>query len=303
LKDVSDKLLDAGGVSVERMPLLNVIFDRMLTQCSENLRAFCSSPAIFTLVNSRTERMGDVLAEFEGKTVVAIFQAGAWDSRILFGVNHEFLFSMVEALYGGDGTEPAEIEDRPPSNIEMRVAQAVFDRIARAMQASFSAVVETTFKFETLETRMDFAVIVPRSTFSILTTVSLQILDRAGELYIVLPQPALNAIRQNLTSDAGKNAPVRDPRWVRQMQNEVTRAEVRISGLFEEHQFTLGDIAELKVGQVLNLQATAKTRVKLEANSQSLFWCQLGQSEGHYVLRVEEAVDHEQEFMDDLLSN
>jgi len=303
LKDVSDKLLDAGGVSVERMPLLNVIFDRMLTQCSENLRAFCSSPAIFTLVNSRTERMGDVLAEFEGKVVVAIFQAGAWDSRILFGVNHEFLFSMVEALYGGDGTEPAETEDRQPSNIEMRVAQAVFDRIARAMQASFSAVVDSTFKFETLETRMDFAVIVPRSTFSILTTVSLQILDRAGELYIVLPQPALNAIRQNLTSDAGKNAPVRDPRWVRQMQNEVTRAEVRVSGLFEEHQFTLGDIAELKVGQVLNLQATAKTRVKLECNSQSLFWCQLGQAEGHYVLRVEEAVDHEQEFMDDLLSH
>jgi len=303
LKDVSDKLLDAGGVSVERMPLLNVIFDRMLTQCSENLRAFCSSPAIFTLVNSRTERMGDVLAEFEGKVVVAIFQAGAWDSRILFGVNHEFLFSMVEALFGGDGTEAAEKEDRPPSNIEMRVAQAVFDRIARAMQASFSAVVDTTFKFETLETRMDFAVIVPRSTFSILTTVSLQILDRAGELYIVLPQPALNAIRQNLTSDAGKNAPVRDPRWVRQMQNEVTRAEVRVSGLFEEHQFTLGDIAELKVGQVLHLQATAKTRVKLECNSQSLFWCQLGQAEGHYVLRVDEAVDHEQEFMDDLLSH
>jgi flagellar motor switch protein FliM len=275
----------------------------MLTQCSESLRAFCSSPAIFSIVSSQTQRMGDILSSFEGRVVVAIFQAGPWDSRIILGVDHQFLFSMVEALFGGDGTEPAETEERPPSNIEMRVAQSMFDRVAKAMQASFQAVVETSFKFETLESRMDFAVIVPRSTFSILTTVNLQILDRTGELYIVLPQPALNNIRQNLSSDATKNVAVRDPRWVRQMQNEVTRAEVKVSGLFEEHQFTLGDIANLKVGQVLNLQATAKTKVKLESNSQALFWCQLGQANGHYVLRVDDLIDHEQEFMDDLLSH
>jgi flagellar motor switch protein FliM len=303
LKDGPERLLDAGGMSVERMPLLNVIFDRMLTQCSESLRVLCASPAIFSVVSSQTDRMGEILSAFEGRVVVAIFQAAAWESRIILGCDHNFLFSMAEALFGGDGGEPAVIEDRTPSNIEMRIAQAVFDRVARAMQASFSAVVETTLKFETLETRMDFAVIVPRGTFAILTTVNLQILDRVGEMYIVLPQPALNAIRQNLTSDPTKDAVARDPRWVRQMQNEITRSEVRVSGMIEEHQFTLGDIANLKVGQVMHLQATTRSRVKLECNSQALFWCELGQAEGHYTLRVDDIVDKDQEFMDDLLSH
>lgn len=303
LKDGPERLLDAGGISVERMPLLNVIFDRMLTQCSESLRGLCSSPAIFSVVSSQTERMGEILSAFEGRVIVAIFQAAAWESRIILGCDHNFLFSMAEALFGGDGGEQAVVEDRSPSNIEMRIAQAVFDRVAKAMQASFAAVVETTIKFETLETRMDFAVIVPRGTFAILTTVNLQILDRTGEMYIVLPQPALNAIRQNLANDSNKDTVARDPRWVRQMQNEITRSEVTVSAMIEEHQFTLGDIANLKVGQVMHLQATPKSRVKLECNSQALFWCQLGQAEGHYTLRVDEIVDKDQEFMDDLLSH
>ncbi|WP_051116139.1 flagellar motor switch protein FliM [Methyloferula stellata] len=301
LKDGPERLLDAGGISVERMPLLHAIFDRMLTQCSESLRALCSTPAIFTVASTQTERMGDILSNFEGRVVVAIFQAPAWDSRIILGFDHNFLFSMAEALFGGDGTEPAVQEDRPPSNIEMRVGQAIFDRVAKSMQASFSTVIETTLKFETLETRMDFAVIVPRGTFAIITTVNLQILDRIGEMYVVLPQPALNAIRQGLAHDATKDTVARDPRWVRQMQNEITRSEVKVKGMIEERQFTLGDIADLKVGQILQLQATAKSRVKLECNSQALFWCQLGQADGHYTLRVDDVVDKEQEFMDDIL--
>jgi len=303
LKDGPERLLDAGGISIERMPLLHVIFDRMLTQCSESLRTLCSSPAIFSVISTQTERMGDILSKFEGRVVVAIFQAAAWESRIILGFDHNFLASMVEALFGGDGTEAIVEEDRPPSNIEMRIAQTIFDRVAKSMQASFEAVVETTLKFETIETRMDFAVIVPRTTFAIITTVKLQILDHAGEMYLVLPQPALNTIRQGLANDTTKEAVARDPRWVRQMQNEVTRSEVKVRGVIEERQFTLADIAELKVGQTLQLQATTRSRVKLECNSQALFWCQLGQAEGHYMLRVDEAVDRDQEFMDDILSN
>jgi flagellar motor switch protein FliM len=303
LKDGPERLLDAGGISIERMPQLPVIFDRMLTQCSESLRALCSSPAIFSVASTQTERMGDILSTFEGRVVVAIFQAASWESRIILGLDHSFLFSMAEAFFGGDGSETAIQEDRPPSNIEMRIAQSIFDRVAKSMQASFSAVVDTTLKFETLETRMDFAVIVPRNTFSIITTVNLQILDRGGEMYIVLPQPALNAIRQSLANDPTKDAVMRDPRWVRQMQNEITRAEVKVRGLIEERQFTLGDIADLRVGQTLHLQATTKTRVKLECNSQGLFWCQLGQAEGYYTLRVDEAVDKDQDFLDDILAH
>jgi flagellar motor switch protein FliM len=51
------------------------------------------------------------------------------------------------------------------------------------------------------------------------------------------------------------------------------------------------------------LQATPASRVKLEGSEQPLFWCSLGQAEGGvYNLRIEDPFDHEQEFLNDILS-
>ena len=49
------------------------------------------------------------------------------------------------------------------------------------------------FKFERLETRMDFAVIAPRNSFAVLAKINLRMLGRSGEVFVVLPQAALNA--------------------------------------------------------------------------------------------------------------
>ena len=71
--------------------------------------------------------------------------------------------------------------------------------------------------------------------------------------------------------------------------------------MIEERQFDLRDIAGLEIGQVLTLQATAKSRVKLECNAEPLFWCDFGQADGFYTLRIDEFVNQEQEFIDDIL--
>ncbi len=74
----------------------------------------------------------------------------------------------------------------------------------------------------------------------------------------------------------------------------MNRAEVKLRLVMEEREITLGEAADLKVGQVLRLQASPKTRMKLESNKQPLFWCQLGQAEGGYVVKIEDPVDLDQ---------
>jgi flagellar motor switch protein FliM len=148
---------------------------------------------------------------------------------------------------------------------------------------------------------MDFVAVAHRTTFAVIAEISLRVLERGGKMYVVIPQGALNPIKESLARDISNELPMPDPRWARQIQNEVGRTEVVVQGVIEERNFTLADIANLQVGQVLRLQATADSRVKLECNSQALFWCQMGQGDGHYTLRVEGCVDEEQEFIDDIL--
>jgi len=294
-------LLDGAGISVDRMPLLHVIFERMAAQCAESLRQLSASPALFLVESAATERIGDILDAYESNVVFGIVHVQPWDSRLLIGLEHEFVFTLAEALFGGDGGESTVIEKRQLSNIELRLAKKAFELFAQALQNAFAAVCETIFKLDRIETRLDFVTIAPRTAFGVIAKFMLRILGREGNMFVLIPQTALNSIRQDLVRDVSAEISVRDPRWAKQMQSEIGQTEVTIRGVIEQRHFSLEDIATLKIGQVLTLEATAKTRVKLECNAESLFWCDLGQADGFYTLRIEDFVSREQEFIDDIL--
>lgn len=295
-----EMLLDGAGISVDRMPLLHVIFERMAGQCSDGLRQLSSSPGLFLVQSAVTERIADVLDSCDN-VVFGIIYVQSWDSRLLIGLEHDFIFALAEALFGGDGTEVVVIEKRSLSNIELRLAKKAFELFAQALQNSFATVCETAFKLDRVETRLDFVTIAPRTAFGVRAKFTLRILGREGTMFVLIPQTALNSVRQELVRDVSSEVSVRDPRWTKQIQSEIGQTDITIRGVIEQRHFNLEDIATLKVGQVLTLEATAKSRVKLECNSESLFWCDLGQADGFYTLRVEDFVNQEQELIDELL--
>lgn len=300
LKDAPERLLDGARISIDRMPMLHVIFERVASQCTDALRQLLPSPALFSVKSIATERIGEVIDSQDGNTVIGIIYVQAWESRLLIGLDHDFVFALADALFGGDGSEQPVPEKRPLSNIELRLAEKAIDLVSKALQDSFAPVSETTFKLDRIETRFDFVVIAPRTAFGVRAKIKVQIMGRDINMFILIPQTALNSVRQELERDASAATSVRDPRWSRQIQGEIGRTEVSVHGVIEERQFTLADIAGLRAGQVLILQANAQTKVKLECNAAPLFWCDLGQAEGFYTLRVDDYVEQDQEFGNDV---
>ena len=299
--DIRDMLLDAAGLSLDRLPMLHVIFDRMATYCADGLRHLAASPSYYSLSHVESGRIGDLLEMYEANAVAGVFHVPVWDSHIIAGFDRDFVFTMVEVLFGADGTEPPVHDERSFSNIEIRIAQALFDQVGKALQASFALITEAQFKFERIETRMDFAVIGRRNNMAVAAKFLLQALNRGGEMFIIIPQAALTPMRQTLARVSTEST-ARDPGWTKQIRTEVKKTEVKLRAVLEEHPSTLEEVANFQVGQVLHLQATPRSRVKLESNDQPLFWCHLGQSEGYYTLRVDDFIDQEQEFVDDVIN-
>jgi flagellar motor switch protein FliM len=301
VNDIRDMLLDAAGLSLDRLPMLHVIFDRMSTSCAEHLRHMAASPMYYSLSGLESGRVTEILEMYEANAVAGIFHAPEWDSHILIGFDRDFIYTMVEVLFGSDGSEPPVEEARGFSSIELRMAQTLFEQVAKALQASFSLIVDTKFKLERIETRMDFAIIGRRNNQAIAAKFLLQALNRGGEMFVIIPQSVLNPMRKALSHVVTGESSGRDPRWMKQIATEVKKTEVTLKAVLEERYLSLGEISDLKIGDVIELQATPRSRVKLESNQQGLFWCHIGQSEGSYVLKVDELIDQEKEFLDDVL--
>ncbi|WP_108662725.1 flagellar motor switch protein FliM [Acuticoccus kandeliae] len=300
---VSDRLLDAAGIQIDRLPMLPVIFDRVANQCAEQLRAIAASPCYFSVMDIEQGRIGDLLEPYESNAVAAILEVPEWDSEVVLGFDRDFIFTIVEVMFGGDGQEQPEEDGRTFSNIEMKICAKLADMICGTLSQAFSAATKATFSLERLETRMHFAVIGRRNSQAAAAKFLVQAINRGGEMFVILPHAGLQMVRRSLSTTANSEPGTRDPAWVKQMQAGVTRAEVSLRAILEEKQMSLGDITRLKPGQIIPLSATPKTPVKLEANEQALFWCQLGQSDGVYKLRIDEVFDPEQEFLGDILNH
>ena len=302
--EVSDRLLDAAGIQIDRLPMLPVIFDRVANSCAEQMRAVAASPCYFSVLDIEQGRIGEILEPYEANAVTAILDVPEWDSEVVLGFDRDFIFTIAEVMFGADGNEMPEEDGRTFSNIEMKVCAKLAELVCDVLSQAFSVVTKATFKVERLETRMHFAVIGRRTAQAAAAKFLVQAINRGGEMFVILPYAGLQMVRRALgNSAATEMGGTRDPEWVRQMRAGVTRADVLLRAILDEKKITLGDITAMKPGDLIPLSATPKSPVKLEANNQALFWCQLGQAEGVYKLRVDDVFDPEQEFIGDLLNN
>lgn len=299
---VQDRLLDSTGLSLDRLPMLHVIFDRMATIWVDGFRHLAASPAYCSLSMIESGRINEILEMYESNAIAGVFQAVQWDNQVLVGFDRDFIFTMVEVLLGADGTEPPIDDERPFSTIELRIAGMIFEQLGKALRTAFSLVTNTHFKLERTETRMDFAVIGRRNSQAVVAKFLVQSLNRGGEIFVLIPQSALTPMRQNLVRVISNEPTVRDPRWSKQIESEVQRAEVSLKAILEKRYLTLEEIASLEVGQTIRLQASPKTLVTLESDDEALFRCFLGKSEGSYSLRIEEVIDNKKDIIDDILS-
>jgi flagellar motor switch protein FliM len=292
-RSAAEKLLDNPGLTVERLPMLTMIFDRLAATCAEGIRPY--APAVVScFVNSiSSDHVWDALDAYDG-SIAAVVYSPELDARILIGLDRRCLFSLMEVLLGGDAQETASDDDRNYSTLEVRVAQTIFEIAADALSSAFLPVVATTFRLERVETRMDFTIMGRRNVMAVIAKILIQAMDIGGQMFVVIPQPALTPIRAQLSRDLTSDGSASDPRWLKMMRDGVQKAEVKICGVLDETSAMLGEISNWKVGDILPLKPTALTQVRFDCKNQPLFWCELGQAKGLYTLKITDRVNVEE---------
>jgi flagellar motor switch protein FliM len=296
----SDALLDQSGFAIERLPMLAVVFEQLATGLIEGMRTLSRAPIKFSVERLATGELFEILAASKG-SVGAVLHSSELDCRSLAIFDQAFVLSLVHLLLGGDGADAQEQASRPFTKIEMNLVQKISELAARSLQSALTGLVEASFKVERQETLVDAGILGRRDAPVVIANILLQASGLRGEMAIVIPQTALQPIRQKLAREISSESVAGDPRWTRQMQAGVSFTEMTVKGILEEIPMTLGEIAAIEVGHVLKLRGSGMGRVRLECGEHDLFWCKLNQADGRYTLEIEEPIVEERDILDDLI--
>ena len=94
-------ILNSALVSYERLPMLEVVFDRLVRLMSTSLRNFTSDNVEVSLDSIASIRFGDYLNSIPLPAMISVFKAEEWDNHGLITVDSGLIYSIVDVLLGG----------------------------------------------------------------------------------------------------------------------------------------------------------------------------------------------------------
>src|ERR1022692_3937813 len=131
-------IIDSAMVSYERLPMLEIVFDRLVRLMTTSLRNFTSDNVEVSLDRITSIRFGDYLNSIPLPAILAVFRAEELDNYGLFTVDSNLIYSIVDVLLGGRrGSSAMRIEGRPYTTIERTLVQRMVEVILQDMCAAF----------------------------------------------------------------------------------------------------------------------------------------------------------------------
>ena len=94
-------IINSALVSYERLPMLEIVFDRLVRLMTTSLRNFTSDNVEVSLDSITSIRFGDYLNSIPLPAILAVFRAEQLYNYGLFTVDSNLIYSIVDVLLGG----------------------------------------------------------------------------------------------------------------------------------------------------------------------------------------------------------
>ncbi len=289
-----EAIIDSGMVSYERLPMLEIVYDRLVRMMSTSLRNFTSDNVEVSLDNITSIRFGDYLNSIPLPAMLTVFKAEEWDNYGLITVDSSLIYSIVDVLLGGRrGTAAMRIEGRPYTTIERNLVERMLSVVLADLSAAFDPLSSVTMRFDRLETNPRFATIARPANAAILARLRIDMEDRGGRLELLLPYATLEPVRELLLQMFMGEKFGRDSIWENHLATELWFTDVPIEVVLDEMTGTLGDVLDWEKGTFLPLSATARSPVLLRCGNVPMFSGKMGQKGGNIAVKIENKLEGE----------
>jgi flagellar motor switch protein FliM len=289
-------IVNSALVSYERLPMLEVVFDRLVRMMSTSLRNFTGDNVEVSLDNIASARFGDYLNSIPLPAMLSVFKAEEWDNFGLVTVDSSLIYSIVDVLLGGRrGTATMRIEGRPYTTIERTLVERMIYVVLSDLSAAFDPLSPVTFRFDRLETNPRFATIARQSNAAIVARLRIDMEDRGGRMDLIIPYATLEPVRELLLQMFMGEKFGRDSIWESHLVSELWLTDVQIGAVLDQQDVPLGEVVNWQVGSRLVLNATADAEIVLRCGEVQMFTGKVGRRGRHIAIRIDRLLNEEHE--------
>src|SRR5580700_11300952 len=280
-------IIDSAMVSYERLPMLEIVFDRLVRLMTTSLRNFTSDNVEVSLDRITSVRFGDYMNSIPLPAVLCVFKAEEWENFGLATVDSSLIYSMIDVLLGGRrGQSAISIEGRPYTTIETNLVKRMVEVVLADAELAFKPLSPVKFNIDRLETNPRFAAISRPANAAILVRLRIDMEDRGGNVELLLPYATIEPIRDVLLQMFMGEKFGRDPTWEGHLATEMGQAEIAVEAVLYEAPLPLRQIMKLDVGDTLMLELKTDAPVIVRCGDVTLTEGRMGRVGDRVAVRV-----------------
>src|SRR3979411_512185 len=280
-------IIDSAMVSYERLPMLEIVFDRLLRLMTTSLRNFTSDNVEVSLDRITSVRFGDYMNSIPLPAVLSVFKAEEWENFGLATVDSSLIYSMIDVLLGGRrGQTSIRIEGRPYTTIETNLVKRLVEVVLADAEQAFKPMSPVTFRLDRLETNPRFAAISRPPHAAILVPLHIDMEDRGGKIELLLPSATIDPIRAVLMQMFMGEKFGRDPIWEGHLATEIAQAQISVDAVLYEADIPLKQLMKLTGGDTLPLEMRSDALIAVRCGNVTLTECRMGRVGDRVAIRV-----------------
>jgi len=274
---------------------------RALSVVQETFQEKFSAPLSLDVAGIDIVRLAELKPEPDSFDALVVVPSAASRDALTMRLDARALSFLVSVVLGGDPDIPPPPLNRPPSRVELDVAALAFDVFASALNGTGTRSLGLRLPApQPVAGPGELKRLVVRDGPGIRISFSLGTGPEAGSLTAWIPHRVILQTRAAVGGGAGDPpAPVQ---WRQRFSDEVRRSKVQVTATIPLMKLPLAALADLKPGQVLELQENAPKETHLSVRNRPVFVCEFGRLGQNYTVRIRQPFDDRQAVLDGLLA-
>lgn len=288
-------VVSSSAVYYERLPMLEVVFDRLVRLMTTTMRNFSGENVEISLESISSVRFGDYMNSIPVPAMVNVFLAEEWDNHGIILVDTDLIYTMIDVLLGGRrGNAAMRFDNRHFTTIEMSLIERLVMVFLSDLSAAFDPLCPITFRFDRMETNPKFASITRPTNVAVMVRLGIQLDTRGGCIELLVPYATLEPIRELLIQNFMGEKFGRDSIWESHLIKELLHTDLEIDAILDEIMMDLSEVMAWRVGSQIQLNVTPESPVKVVSGDIPLFMGDVGKKSGNIAIKINHIIASEE---------
>jgi flagellar motor switch protein FliM len=281
-------VVESDIVNHERLPMLEVICDRVIRSFATNMRNLTSDAIDVTLEEVTGTRFGEIMNRVALPAMFGVFKVREWENFGIMVVEPSLIYSVVDALLGGrkGAGQQMRVEGRAFTTIETALVARMMQLALNDLAHAFEQVAQISIDLERIESSPRFAAVAGPSNVTAVCTFRVEMEGRGGKFSFLLPHTTLEPVRDKLLQRFMGEKSGRDGIWETHMDRELRKTELSLRAVLSERMMKLQDVRDLQIGETLPLNKHPDDPLEIHCSGIKLGMAQLGQRNNSIAVRM-----------------